>query len=284
MAKVYVSSTYEDLKECRRAVEQELRRLGHLDVAMETYAAEHRSSLQRCLDDVAGCDIYVGIFAWRYGWVPEHDNPDRRSITDLEYRRAIEEDKPCLIFLLDPNAPWPVTQVETDRMDVIRALRNELSESHNPQLFHNCDDLRAGVVSAVARYSSNNTGGAARRIYSIAEKVRLIDGIIALNRRDVNRWRHRSLCVAGLPAGLSLYAVARGAGLALLPSLSLGAIAIIFFLIAAVLAARSHSQAVIRELKLEYYRSSYEKCERNPADVDSRDIDAAERFVAKYLK
>ena len=284
MAKVYVSSTYDDLKECRKAVEQELRRLGHIDIAMETYAAEHRSSLQRCLEDVARCDIYVGIFAWRYGWVPERDNPELRSITELEYRKAVLEGKPCLIFLLDPSAPWPVNQVETDRMEVIRALRNELSEAHNPQLFHNCDDLRAAVVSAVVRYSSSNPTAAAGRIYSIPEKVRLIDGIIEINQRSVNHKRPRLLSVAGLPLGTGLYAAARGAGGDISLSLALGAFAIIIFLTLAVVAVRSTNQAQIRAQTLDFYRSLYKQCERDPATVDAKHLDAAERFVAKYLK
>jgi hypothetical protein len=39
--------------------------------------------------DVAGVDLYVGLFAFRYGHVPDTDNPDRRSITELEYRQGV---------------------------------------------------------------------------------------------------------------------------------------------------------------------------------------------------
>ena len=88
MAKVYVSSTYSDLEEHRRRVYAALRRLRHDVLAMEDYAAGDVRPLQQCLGDVAACDIYVGLFAWKYGYVPEDGNREQRSITELEYREA----------------------------------------------------------------------------------------------------------------------------------------------------------------------------------------------------
>lgn len=66
----YVSSTYLDLGQHRQRAAQVLRCMGWLDIAMEHYVAEDRRSLDRCLADVASCDLYIGLFAWRYGWVP----------------------------------------------------------------------------------------------------------------------------------------------------------------------------------------------------------------------
>ena len=51
---------------------------------MESYTASDERPLDLCLRDVAGCDVYVGIFAWHYGHEPsaEHGNLDGRSITE----------------------------------------------------------------------------------------------------------------------------------------------------------------------------------------------------------
>jgi hypothetical protein len=72
MAKIYLSSTYSDLKDYREHVSLVLRRMGHEDVAMEYYVAEDQRSVGRCLADVAACDVYLGIFAWcffyRFSW------------------------------------------------------------------------------------------------------------------------------------------------------------------------------------------------------------------------
>jgi Domain of unknown function (DUF4062) len=70
MARVYVSSTYQDLKECRADVRLALQRLHQEDVAMETYVAEPDRPANKCLKDVASCELYIGVFAWRYGYVP----------------------------------------------------------------------------------------------------------------------------------------------------------------------------------------------------------------------
>ena len=111
MVKIYVSSTFEDLKECREKVRLVLRQMNHEDVAMEYYVAEDRRPVDKCLEDVATCDLYVGIFAWRYGHIPSGYD---KSITELEYRKAVETKKECLIFLLKEDAPWPPKFVDKD--------------------------------------------------------------------------------------------------------------------------------------------------------------------------
>ena len=94
MARIYVSATYGDLKEHREQVYRALRQLGHDAVAMEDYVAADQRPLDRCLADVAACDLYVGIFAHRYGYIPEQGNPQGRSITELEYRHAQAKGSP----------------------------------------------------------------------------------------------------------------------------------------------------------------------------------------------
>ena len=134
MARIYVSSTSVDLGDYRREVSQALRRLGHEDVAMEYYVAEDTRPVERCLSDVGSCDVYVGIFAWRYGHVPDDFNTEGRSITELEYRRALADDKECLIFLLSEDAVWPRRMQDKD-MTRIEVLRDELrSEEHTSEL------------------------------------------------------------------------------------------------------------------------------------------------------
>jgi hypothetical protein len=131
MARIYVSSTFDDLKEYRQKVSNALRRLGHEDVAMEYYVAEDQRPLDRCLGDAAACDVYVGIFAFRYGYVPREGNPEQRSITELEYRQASGKGTTCLIFLLSEDAPWPKNkQDKGGAAEHIERLRQELSERH----------------------------------------------------------------------------------------------------------------------------------------------------------
>jgi formylglycine-generating enzyme required for sulfatase activity len=152
MAKIYISSTYSDLKEYRAAVYRALHRMELGVFAMEDYVAKGRPPLDECLADVARCDVYVGIFAWRYGYVPPGQE---KSITELEFRHAVEKGKECLIFLLDEGAPWTPTLMDAvtgkgDRGDRINALREELGRDFMVDFFETPDDLAGKVGTAVS--------------------------------------------------------------------------------------------------------------------------------------
>jgi tetratricopeptide (TPR) repeat protein len=154
MARIYVSSTYGDLKDHREHVYRALRQLGHDVIAMEDYVAADQRPLDRCLADVAASNLYVGIFAHRYGYVPEQGNPEGRSITELEYRHAQVKSKPCLVFLLDPEAPWPATSMDAITGDGegggrIRALREELGRDRLVSFFASAEELAQKVSVAV---------------------------------------------------------------------------------------------------------------------------------------
>lgn len=145
MARIYISSTYSDLVEAREAVYGVLRKMRHDVIAMEDYVAADQRPLDKCLADVAACDIYVGIFAWRYGYVP----PDQeRSITELEFRQAQQSKKPCLLFLLHEEAPWPRKLLDRN-LEPIEGLRAELARDYIVNFFRTPDDLAAAVSVSV---------------------------------------------------------------------------------------------------------------------------------------
>jgi hypothetical protein len=148
MTRVYVSSTHTDLTECREQVRRALRRLGVVDVAMEYDVAEPERPLDRCLADVASCDLYIGIFAWRYGHEPPGEDA---SITELEYRAAVAEGKDILVFLLDEEAPWPRKHVDRNP-EKIEKLRAELRERWLAGMFTDPPELVAKVSAAVSRW------------------------------------------------------------------------------------------------------------------------------------
>lgn len=123
--------------------------MGHEDVAMEYYVAEDQRPVDRCLSDVARCDLFIGIYAWRYGWVPSQTNPEQLSITHMEYRQAEKANKPCLIFLLGDDAPWPKKFMDKDTSP-IEKLRNEASERHSSgPPFKSVDELGRLIAEAI---------------------------------------------------------------------------------------------------------------------------------------
>jgi hypothetical protein len=164
MYAIYVSSTCEDLAAYRDAVRLVLERLGHSIVSMEQYVAADERPLDRCLADVSGCDVYVGIIAWRYGYIPDHGNPERKSITELEYDRAGRTRRPRLVFLLDPSVPWPARHFDSQTADggsgeLIRRFREQLSGEILVSFFSSPEDLAAKVSVAVQRLARATPSG-----------------------------------------------------------------------------------------------------------------------------
>ena len=151
MATIYLSSTYEDLKDYRRAVFEALRKIGHDVIAMEDYVATDQRPVQKCLDDVANVDIIVGLFGFRYGYVPppEHNNPEGLSITELELREAERLGKPCLPFVVSDETPWPPKFIDGFKDQPINRLRNYLLTEKTASFFSSSDGLVKQVIEAI---------------------------------------------------------------------------------------------------------------------------------------
>jgi hypothetical protein len=56
MARVFVSSTFKDLDECRKKVRTVLKQLGHENLAMGYFIAEYKRSLDKCPEAVTSSD------------------------------------------------------------------------------------------------------------------------------------------------------------------------------------------------------------------------------------
>ena len=147
---VYLSSSHLDLVEHRKAVLDALQTAGLECIAMEHYAAVDRRPLEHCRADVRRCDLYIGIFAHRYGFVPEGESA---SITELEYREACKCGIPTRSFLIDSNAEWPEEHREVGAGgERLRRLRRELEANQIVGFFETPQDLAVQVMASVAQW------------------------------------------------------------------------------------------------------------------------------------
>jgi hypothetical protein len=163
--KIYISSTYEDLKAFRERVYHSLRTLRHDVIAMEDYVAADARPLDKCLKDVRESDVYVGLYAWRYGYVPNKDNPKRKSITELEFQEATRQKKPRLLFMLNDRAAWQPnlmdsTTGENDSGKKIQAFRKLLREELMAGMFETADELALKVVAALYQWQTESLAAA----------------------------------------------------------------------------------------------------------------------------
>jgi hypothetical protein len=145
MAKIYISSTWEDLASFRAEVCSALRRLRHDVLQMEDYTARSGRPLDECLADVASCDVYIGLFAWRRGFVPAGH---RKGITELELEEAQRTGKTVLLFLLAEDQPWPPKWIDEDKRAIV-GLRERLQASYMVEWFRTPHDLASRVATAV---------------------------------------------------------------------------------------------------------------------------------------
>jgi len=171
--RIFVSSSFQDLQDYRLVSIRVLRQLGHEVVAMEDFVAASVVPLEFVLKKVEQCELFIGLFAWRYGYVPKNKPGSMpkppipsikeatygiTSITHYEYLYAKQNNIKCLAFLLDESVPWPphlidgfsiVDPLAPKDAKAIRALRSKLQEDAVVSYFSSPSDLEARVSAAV---------------------------------------------------------------------------------------------------------------------------------------
>jgi Domain of unknown function (DUF4062) len=176
--RIFVSSSFEDLREYREAAIRVLRQLGHEVLVMEDMVAGTAAPLVKVIEMVDRSEAFVGLFAWRYGYIPGRLDADgtttiadppigldvsgavygETSVTHYEYLRAKERDLPILAFLLHESVP--LTPIHIDGFDRtrigaptdasrIRDLRSELQTEKVISWFNSPSDLEARVAAAI---------------------------------------------------------------------------------------------------------------------------------------
>lgn len=101
---IFISSTYEDLKEEREQVLKSILRLGHIPIGMELFNAANETQWQMIKRRIEESDYYVLIIAHRYGSIEKESGI---SYTEKEYDYATELGVPILSFVIDREASWP---------------------------------------------------------------------------------------------------------------------------------------------------------------------------------
>ena len=106
---IFVSSTYDDLRDEREQIIKATLEMGHIPVGMEMFSAADEEQWTIITRQIDECDYYVVIVAQRYGSVV-----DGISYTEKEYDYAISKNIPVLGFIIEDDAPWPTDRVDTD--------------------------------------------------------------------------------------------------------------------------------------------------------------------------
>lgn len=142
---VFVSSTFIDLQDERRAVIEAILNLGHIPVGMEAFQASDDTQWDYIKRRIDESDYYVVIVGERYG-----SEQKGKSYTQMEYEYAVANGVPVAGFLLDPVArkSWPSDKVEYEKKDKVERFR-KLCEKKLVKFWKNADELGGRVALAL---------------------------------------------------------------------------------------------------------------------------------------
>jgi Domain of unknown function (DUF4062) len=145
---VFISSTFEDLREERAEVQKAVLRLGCLPIGMELFPSSDSDAWDYIAGEIKRCDYYLLIVGGKYGSL----SPEGVSFTEKEYRYAKELRKPCLVFVRSPTMLVSQDKLEDDDEKRIR-LNAFISELNKSRLAQRFDSL--GGLGGAAYYSLN---------------------------------------------------------------------------------------------------------------------------------
>jgi len=144
---VFISSTFQDLREERRAVQDVVISMGDFPVQMESFPAADEDQFDFIKSLIDKCDYYVLIIAGRYGSIAE----DSLSYTHKEFRYAVEQAVPVLVMLHGEPGNIPADKLENSDAGK-RRLSEFIAEAENKRLrktWTTLGDLKLAVREAL---------------------------------------------------------------------------------------------------------------------------------------
>jgi AAA domain-containing protein/uncharacterized protein DUF4062 len=155
-ANVLISGTARDLPEHRKEMMDACLQQGMWPMLLEELPAGDAEAIQSSLTMIDQSDIYLGIFAHRYGYRPKVRNPEKISLAEMEYDRAVEREIPRLVFVMDKAHPVTIDDVEIgEGADKLKAFKDRLQTENTINFFTSPNDLRAQVIEGLAEILQN---------------------------------------------------------------------------------------------------------------------------------
>lgn len=160
---LFISSTYEDLKEERQALVGVALENGFIPVGMEQFhgaPADQWTVITKIIDE---CDFYLLVVGGRYGSLDEAVN---KSFTEKEYDYAKGKGRPVLVLVKEPSS---ITEDKKDSGDNKYVLWQRLedfrkkvkSDSNTVAFFSDLNELKyeaAQTLKNAIDYADGNSG------------------------------------------------------------------------------------------------------------------------------
>ncbi|MCL1809891.1 MAG: DUF4062 domain-containing protein [Clostridiales bacterium] len=152
---VFLGSTYEDLRDERKAVLDTLLRADYIPVGMEMFGAAPATSWDVIEKTIDISDFYVLLIGFRYG-----SELNGKSFTELEYDYAVSKGIPVLTFIQDRKK----AEVTEEKRETAQAQKKKLDEfieriDKQCDYWININDLPAKVTIALTKAAKNAPDG-----------------------------------------------------------------------------------------------------------------------------
>ncbi len=155
---VFLSSTYDELRECRAKAIETIDQLDEYKCAcMERFGSRVWPSLSVCREAVRSCVLYVGILGVQYGSVEIESG---KSYTELEYDEARRVGIPQLVFLaanaaVDAKSEGDACPTDPRQVAFIGRVRQDLQCTR----FLSASDLATKIAIAVSNWKKTLNAG-----------------------------------------------------------------------------------------------------------------------------
>lgn len=150
---VFISSTYDDLKEEREQVIKAVLEMGHIPVGMEMFSAGDEEQWKLIARQIEQTDYYVLIVGHRYG----SETDDGISYTEKEYDYASSLGVPTLGFVISNDASWPSNRIDKSdkKLKKLESFKSKV-KSKLVHFWESKDDLHGKVSISLMKTMNLN--------------------------------------------------------------------------------------------------------------------------------
>lgn len=145
--RVFISSTYEDMKEFRSAAADALTNIQAIPMGMERFTAANQPVIDRCYEEIRQCQFFVSILGFRYGSLYKDTN---LSYSELEFDEAERLGIPILTFIregaIDANK---IDMGDFSRRNKFKKKLQDSASNRTTASFTSPDDLRGKLMQAL---------------------------------------------------------------------------------------------------------------------------------------
>lgn len=150
---VFVSSTFTDLKEERKAIIERLLNAKYIPAGMEMFVASNDEQFKYIKKIIDTCDYYILIVGARYGSI---NSSTGKSFTEQEYDYAVEKGIPVLAFFHDNPYNLPVEKRDDENRELLDQFKSKVSDGRLCKMWHTSSELISSVIISLVEEVANN--------------------------------------------------------------------------------------------------------------------------------